>query len=135
MVVGSAAAKRPRRGAAAPRLVSQALVTPENDKRLYRLIDLDNDLRILLISDPEMANQPAAPTKAALHASTINASIPAAACLLHTRLLRRHSSRNSARTRLRTHPTTTAHWSLFEMRLRHSFARILGNRCNLARHN
>ena len=42
-------------------MVCESIVQPESDKRLYRMVELENDLRVLLISDPEMANQPAVP--------------------------------------------------------------------------
>ena len=42
-------------------MVCESIVQPESDKRLYRMVELENELRVLLISDPEMANQPAAP--------------------------------------------------------------------------
>ena len=42
-------------------MVCESIVQPESDKRLYRMVELENELRVLLISDPEMANQPATP--------------------------------------------------------------------------
>jgi len=66
MVATTAGAKRTRRGGPKPpKLLSDSIVVPDTDKRLYRLVELDNELRVLLISDPEMANQPAAPVKSA----------------------------------------------------------------------
>lgn len=52
--------KQPRRGPAAPTLLSQSLLKPANDHRHYRLLQLSNEMRVLLVSDPEMEEEPAA---------------------------------------------------------------------------
>jgi hypothetical protein len=39
------------------RLLSDCIVQPLNDRRLYRLVELPNRLRVLLISDPEIAKK------------------------------------------------------------------------------
>jgi nardilysin len=49
--------KQPRRGPATATLLSENLLKPANDHRHYRLLELSNQMRVLLISDPEMEDE------------------------------------------------------------------------------